>query len=308
MKRIREVELRISKEYKQQNMRCPVHLSVGQEITSAVLSLLVQKKDYSVSTHRGHAHYLAKGGCLKSLVSELYGKSTGCSSGKGGSMHLVDTSVNFMGTSAIVGNSIPTGTGLALAAKLNQERQLAIIHLGDGATEEGVFYESLNFAAVHQIPALFLCENNFYSVYSPLEVRQPNGRCLKTIASALGLKSFFNNGKCPFSIIKIMQEAINFCREKTEPVFMEVETFRWLEHCGPNNDDDLNYRPGNQIKSWFNDDPLKKLELQLDDEQIKKYNEYCQILNDEINKAFEYAELSLPPPIDNLYKDIYSFS
>ena len=123
-KRLRDIELRIAHEYSKQEIRCPVHLSVGQEAPSAALSLLINKNDFSVSTHRGHAHYLAKGGCLKSFISEIYGKSSGCSSGKGGSMHLIDLSVNFMGTSAIVGNSIPTGTGLALAAKLNKKNQI----------------------------------------------------------------------------------------------------------------------------------------------------------------------------------------
>ena len=122
MKRIREVELKIAEKYSDQLMRCPVHLSVGQEAPSAALSLLIKKSDFSVSTHRGHAHYLAKGGDLKAMICELYGKAHGCSQGKGGSMHLIDTSVRFMGTSAIVGNSIPTGTGLAMAAKLNLDK------------------------------------------------------------------------------------------------------------------------------------------------------------------------------------------
>ena len=118
MKRIREIEMRISKDYSNQKMRCPVHLSIGQEAPSAALSLLIKKNDFSISTHRGHAHYLSKGGDLNRMIAELYGKKTGCSGGKGGSMHLIDKKKGFMGTSAIVGNSIPLGGGLSLSIKL----------------------------------------------------------------------------------------------------------------------------------------------------------------------------------------------
>jgi len=121
--RIRGVEEEISKQYKFQRMRCPVHLSIGQEIVSAVFSQIVNKKDFAVSTHRSHAHYLAKGGDLKKMISEIYGKETGCSNGKGGSMHLVDLKVNFMGSSPIVGNIIPIGVGLGLSAKIKKKNK-----------------------------------------------------------------------------------------------------------------------------------------------------------------------------------------
>ena len=260
MKRIREIELAIAKKYSEQLMRCPVHLSVGQEISSAALSLVIKKTDYSVSTHRGHAHYLAKGGDLKKMIAELYGKSTGCSKGKGGSMHLIDSSVRFMGTSAIVGNSIPTGTGLAMAAKINSKNDISVIHIGDGATEEGSFYESLNFAALHSLPALYLCENNFFSVYSPLNVRQPKDRKIYKLAEQVGVKSFFSKSNDPKEYYEILREAVNFCRNAVKPVFVEFATYRWLEHCGPNYDDDLQYRNKTEIKFWKDNDPIENTE------------------------------------------------
>ena len=260
----KEVELRIANEYKKQEIRCPVHLSIGQEAPSAALSLLVDKKDFSVSTHRGHAHYLSKGGCLKSFIAEIYGKANGCSSGKGGSMHLIDTEVNFMGTSAIVGNSIPTGTGLALAAKLNKKDQISIIHIGDGAIEEGAFYESLNFSVVKEIPALFFCENNLYSVYSPLEVRQPNGRSLHKLASAIGANALKSEGNCALDCYENLEKAITYCRTEKKPVFIEFSTYRWLEHCGPNYDDHLGYRSKKEIDFWKGKDPIALLEKKLD--------------------------------------------
>ena len=306
MKRLREVELRIANEYKTQEIRCPVHLSVGQEAPSAALSLLVEKDDFSVSTHRGHAHYLSKGGCLKSFIAEIYGKVNGCSSGKGGSMHLIDKEVNFMGTSAIVGNSIPTGAGLALAAKLNKKDQISIIHIGDGAIEEGVFYESLNFSVVKEIPALFFCENNLYSVYSPLEVRQPSGRSLYKLASAIGAYAIKSEGNCVFDCYEKIEKAIKYCRKEKKPVFIEFLTYRWLEHCGPNYDDHLSYRSQEEINFWRKKDPIALLEKTLSVEEKNKYLEFCNILESEIDEAFSFAKNDLPPNEDTAYTQIFS--
>jgi pyruvate dehydrogenase E1 component alpha subunit len=143
MHRIRAVEEEIALRYPLGKMRCPVHLSIGQEVIPSIFAEAISTTDFAVSTHRGHAHYLAKGGDLKAMVAEIYGKASGCAKGKGGSMHLIDLSVNFMGTSAIVGNSIPVGVGLALSAQLKGTDQISSVFLGDGAIEEGVFYESI---------------------------------------------------------------------------------------------------------------------------------------------------------------------
>ena len=151
MLRIRCVEEKIAEKYHEGKMRCPTHLSIGQEAVPVALSSIINKNDFAVSTHRGHAHYLAKGGSLNKMIAEIYGKSSGCSKGKGGSMHLIDQNVAFMGTSAIVGNSIPLGVGLSLSAKLKSTEQISCIYLGDGAIEEGVFYESINFAILKKL-------------------------------------------------------------------------------------------------------------------------------------------------------------
>ena len=167
LKKIRLVEERIAEEYPNNQIRCPTHLSIGQEGVPAALSTLLRKEDFAVSPHRGHAHYLSKVGDLNSMIADLSGKKTGCSGGKGGSMHLIDKKNGFMGTSAIVGNSIPLGVGLSLSIKL-QQKVMLLVFLGDGAIEEGVFYESLNFSVLGELPVIFICENNLYSVYSPL--------------------------------------------------------------------------------------------------------------------------------------------
>ena len=165
MLKIRLAEETIAERYSEQKMRCPTHLCIGQEAVSSAVGHSLKKSDYAVSTHRSHGHYLGKGGDLNKMIAEIYGKETGCSKGYGGSMHLVDKDVGFMGSTAIVGNSIPVGIGLALASKLNKSDIVTAIFLGEGAIEEGVFAESVNFAAQSKLPVLFVCENNLYSVF-----------------------------------------------------------------------------------------------------------------------------------------------
>ena len=189
----RIVEEEIANRYKDGKMRCPTHLSIGQEAVSAALSLIIRKKDFSVSSHRAHLHYLANGGSLKRMIAEIYGKKSGCSKGKGGSMHLIDLSRNFMGSSAIVGNSIPVGVGLALSSIIKKQSSLTYVFFGDGATEEGVFFESINFALVKKLPVIFICENNLYSVYSPLKDRQTKNRRIYKMVQGMGLKRYIAN-------------------------------------------------------------------------------------------------------------------
>jgi len=166
MLRIRMVEEAIADRYAEQEMRCPVHLSIGQEAIAVGVCSALEFRDYVMSTHRGHAHYLAKGGDLKALLAEIYGRATGCASGKGGSMHLVDLSVNMLGTTPIVGSTLPVAVGTAFATRMRHQDNITVVFFGEGATEEGVFAESINFAALKRLPVIFVCENNLYSVYT----------------------------------------------------------------------------------------------------------------------------------------------
>src|SRR5260370_4819372 len=173
MVRIRMVEEEIAARYGQEKMRCPVHLSIGQEAVAAAVSAALRPTDQVVSTHRSHAHYLAKGGDLRAMLCELMGREPGCCSGRGGSMHLFDQAVGMLLSSPIVAASIPVGVGAALAIKQRGEDAVAIVYMGDASVEEGVFHESANFAALHRLPVVFVCENNLYSVYTALRDRQP---------------------------------------------------------------------------------------------------------------------------------------
>ena len=311
MKKIRMVEERIAKEYPLNEIRCPTHLSIGQEAVPAALSVCLNEQDYAVSTHRGHAHYLAKKGNLDKMIAEIYGKKSGCSGGKGGSMHLIDKEVGFMGTSAIVGNSIPVGVGLGLAQKLNNNQNISCIFLGDGAVEEGVFYESLNFAALKNLPVLFICENNFYSVYSPLSVRQPKNRKIYSLAKSLGAKTFFCDGNDAIQSYKVLTEVIGQMKnESCATWFLEFQTYRWREHCGYQYDNDLGYRTNEEFQTWKKRDPILLFENsvqeifpEFDKEYVLKVEKNLSL---EINNAFEKAKNEPFPEEFEKYKNVYA--
>lgn len=306
---VRLVEEEIAVRYPSEQMRCPVHLSIGQEGVPAGFALAVRDTDYAVSTHRGHAHYLAKGGDLGAMIAEIYGKSTGCSKGKGGSMHLIDLAVRFMGSTAIVGNSIPIGVGLGLASQLRSEEDVSCIFLGDGAVEEGVFFESLNFAAVKKLPVLFICENNLYSVYSPFRVRQPENRSIARMVEAFGVKSVQADGNDVELVYETLTHAFAEIRNGAGPVFVEFLTYRWREHCGPAVDDELGYRSNEEVAYWRERDPIKLLSARLGSE-IPDFN---LVLNDLISEvktkimaAFKFAEDSPFPDPSEAFNGVFS--
>ena len=306
---IRLVEEEIAERYNQGLMRCPVHLSIGQEGVPAAFSMASRRSDFAVSTHRGHAHYLAKGGNLKAMISEIYGKSTGCSKGKGGSMHLIDLAVRFMGSTAIVGNSIPIGVGLGLSAQLKDTEDVSCVFLGDGAIEEGVFFESLNFAAVRKLPVLFICENNFYSVYSPLSVRQPPNRNIAKMIESFGVKSISAEGNDAYVVYEYLSNAFAEIRSGSGPIFMEFSTYRWREHCGPAFDDELGYRTAEEVAFWKAKDPIAKITQALETVIPNFHSRITSdilIIKREIESAFEFAEHAPYPAPEEAFKGVFA--
>ncbi len=309
MARIRKVEETIAEKYSEQEMRCPTHLSIGQELVGAAAGMILQPNDYAVSTHRGHAHYLGKGGDMNAMVAEIYGKVDGCARGRGGSMHLVDQKVGFMGTTAIVGNSIPVGVGLGLSIKMANETRVSAIFLGDGCIEEGVFYESANFSAVQNLPVVFICENNLYSVYSPLAVRQPKGRVINEMVHSLGLKTFVEEGENVEDTYNCMLDAVTFARGRNGPVFIEISAYRWREHCGPNYDNDLAYRTEEEFLDWKARDPLDTYRKSLLETGQISESELCELdekVCAEVDAAFEFAVNSDFPDNAEAYIDEYA--
>lgn len=309
MMRIRGIEEEIATRYSQGKMRCPTHLSIGQEAVAVGVGSALLKSDLATSTHRAHAHYLAKGGDAKAMVAEIYGKATGCSRGRGGSMHLTDRANGFIGSTAIVGNTMPIGVGLGLNLQLNNSSAVSAVFFGDGSIEEGVFYESINFAIVRKLPVLFVCENNFYSVYSPMSVRQPADRRIYEMVRALGAETVLLDGNNVEEVFNNTTKVLDYIREGNGPFFMELVTYRWLEHCGPNYDNNIGYRTEEEFLEWKIKDPiftyqnLLKHRGWIDNTNIEKFTNEIAI---EVSSTFEFAENSPYPNSAEAFSGLYA--
>lgn len=284
MLRIRRVEQEIARRYSEQQMRCPIHLSIGQEAAAVGVMSNLLPHDQVVSTHRGHAHYLAKGGSLRGLLCELYGKADGCSRGQGGSMHLVDRSVGFAGSTSIVAGTVPVGVGLAFAKKQKQEPGTVVICIGDAVVEEGVFHEAANFASLHDLNVIFVLENNLYSCYTHLRERQP-AESFRRFADAHMLDYLVCDGNDITQVQRCMSAHLG------GPTLLTLHTYRHLEHCGPNNDDHLGYRDQRVTADWLERDPLRITEqcLYSIGEWTPEFVESFALIEEEIRAEFEYA-------------------
>ncbi len=257
MLRIRRVEEVIAEVYAEQEMRCPTHLSIGQEAAAAGICVALRKDDSVFSTHRCHAHYIAKGGDIHRMIAELYGKATGCAGGKGGSMHLADESVGMMGTSAIVGASIPLAMGAALAFTMQRTDRVAVAFFGDAGTEQGIFYETMNYAALRRLPVIFFCENNFYATQSPFHHRQVNDNIYQR-GEIYGIPGERVDGNDVLEVYRASVRAIARARSGQGPTLLECRTYRWREHVGPNYDWDLGYRTREEVEGWMEKCPVKR--------------------------------------------------
>lgn len=309
MLRIRIVEERIAKLYPEQEMRCPVHLCIGQEAAQAGTALALENDDLAISGHRSHGHYLAKGGNLNAMLAELYGKATGSAGGKGGSMHLVDLDAGFLGATPIVGSSIPIGVGAALNAQIQGINKVVMIYFGDGAAEAGVFYESLNFAKLKNLPVVFVCENNLYSVYSPMSVRQPSDRTITELARSHGIESHSANGNLVETVYELSRNAVDSARSGKGPVFLELATYRFHEHCGPEFDNHIGYRTEEEFKAWKKKDPLLLYRDEListEDMVDSQFDAMEQELHIEMDKAVAFAKSSPFPDIWAATTNVYA--
>lgn len=311
MVRIRMVEEAIAGRYSEQEMRCPVHLSIGQEAAAVGVCAALRPDDQAMSGHRSHAHYLAKGGDLDAMIAEIYGKQTGCCGGRGGSMHLVDLDAGFVGAVPIVGSTIPIATGLAFADRQLKRDRVTIAFLGEAATEEGVFHESANFASLHRLPIVYVCENNLYSVYSPLEVRQPAHREVWQLAAGHGIEAHQADGNDPLTVYDLTRNAVSNARSGRGPVFLELKTYRWREHCGPGFDNHIGYRTESEYLEWRGRDPIANFEYRL--QRAGGFDElrYAQLkdrIEAEIAAAFTAANHAAPPAGSTLMAHVYAES
>ena len=308
MLRIRLVEERIASVYAEQQMRCPVHLSIGQEAAASGVCEALEKEDMVYSTHRCHGHYIAKGGSLEKMMGEIYGRDSGCIRGLGGSMHLMDLSCGFMPTIPIVGGAIPVAAGTALANLYKKNSVVTVSFFGDAAVEEGAFHESVNFAVLKKLPILFFCENNKYSVYTPLRTRQPR-ESVASLVGGHGLPSRTIDGNDVVEVYEATRTALDFIRAGGGPVFIEAMTYRWREHCGPNYDNHLGYRSEEEFLRWKELCPVEKMKNRILNEGIISQSQLNEIYNEElreINSAIEFGKTSPFPSIEVMSDYVYA--
>ncbi len=346
MLRIRRIEEAIAERYQQQEMRCPTHLCIGEEAIAVGVSAHLTVQDKVFSNHRGHGHYLAKGGDLRRLLAELYGFVEGCCGGRGGSMHLTDLAAGFIASTPIVGGTVPLAAGYAWAernkksgaaqvcasaakgttpwmeeversrrpeprmpeAAAAKESNVVVVFFGDGCFEEGVLHETMNFAALKKLPLLFVCENNQYSVMTPLAERQPQ-RDIYKIAAAHGLQAASGDGNRVDQVYALAQTAIANARAGQGPQFLELHTHRWPEHCGPNEDDELGYRPPGELEAWKQRCPLLQTWQTLLDGGLINDAELSvmeKTLDGEIEQAFQWALQGSHPVADSMERHLYA--
>jgi TPP-dependent pyruvate/acetoin dehydrogenase alpha subunit len=302
MQRIRLVEEEIARIYPSDKIKSPVHLSIGQEAVSVGVCEALCLEDIVFGTYRGHALYLAKGGDLKQMIAELYGKVTGCAKGKGGSMHLVDTANGIMGTSAVVGTTIPNAVGYAYAVRYLRKDVLVASFFGDGAVEEGVFWESLNFAVLKSLPVIFVCENNQYAIHSKLSVRQGTSSIVEKV-QAYGLPIEKIEGNDVLAIYNHVNGIASQMRKgQTGPFFIECMTYRWREHVGPNEDYEMGYREQSEVDYWMQHDQIKKLGALI---PLQKRRTIDDEILAEIQDAIDFAETSPFPNASDLAVDLF---
>jgi len=311
MVRIRLCEESLVEPILKEEVRCPVHLYCGEEAIATGVCAALSETDYIFGTHRSHGHYLAKGGSLKGLISEIYGKETGCSRGRGGSMHIIEPEKGVMGAAPIVAGTISLALGTALASKIRKEKRVSVSFFGDGATGEGVLYESLNFAALKKLPVLFVCENNFYSTHMPIRECRPNNDIFK-IGKSYDILSLKVDGNDVLEVYEAAQKAVEACRNDDGPVFIECVTYRLRGHVGP--DDNIHgthtdIRPEEEIKEWRKKDPVINFEHFLLNNNILEKGDIDEIrkqIEKEIKDAHLFAKNSPYPEKSELKKYIFA--
>ncbi|HLW67466.1 MAG TPA: thiamine pyrophosphate-dependent dehydrogenase E1 component subunit alpha [Gemmataceae bacterium] len=308
MLRIRMVEETIAEQYPAQEMRCPVHLSIGQEAAAVGVCSALRTSDAVLSTHRSHAHYLAKGGNLKGMLAEIYGRATGCVGGRGGSMHLLDIDAGFWGAAPIVGATVPVGVGVAFADQMQQRDRVTVVFLGDGTVEEGVVHESLNFASLHKLPVIFACENNQYSVYTHLRDRQPP-RPITEWAKGYGLPAASCDGNDVERVFGLTVDAVKRARGNAGPTFLEFATYRWREHCGPAYDNHIGYRSEEEFAAWRERCPIETMKTRMFQRDWLNSGGLAKMtatIRAEIDEAIRFAKQSEFPQHANLTEFIYA--
>jgi len=291
-------------------IRCPVHLYSGEEAVATGICANLEKTDYIFGNHRSHGHYLAKGGDMGQMIAEIYGKESGCSRGRGGSMHLIDPENGVLGIVPIVAGTISLALGAALASKIRNDRRVTVTFFGDGATGEGVLYESMNFAALKKLPIIFACENNLYSTHLPIREIRVNNNISET-ASPFKIPGIRVEGNKVLEVYDAAKKAVEQCRRGDGPVFFEFLTYRFRGHVGPDDNiqgSHVDIRPAEEIEEWRRKDPIDDLKKYLLTSKICADSEISVIydeVTDEVNRATDFALKSDYPKPSDLLNYVY---
>lgn len=257
MHRIRVFEERVADLLEAGEITTPCHLYIGQEAVATGVATALRTADTVWGGHRSHGHYLAKGGDLAAMMAEIFSRATGCSGGRGGSMHLFASEVGILGTVPLVAATIPLAVGAGLASKMRGDGNVAVAFFGDGATEEGHFHESLNLSAVYDLPVLFICENNFYASHMSLAERRARDNIVQT-AAAHGIAGEVVDGNDVVAVADAATRAVALARSGGGPTLIECRTYRWRGHVGPSWDMDVGVQRSGELQEWLAKDPVKR--------------------------------------------------
>ena len=309
MLRVRIVEEEIEKRYHEDQMKTPIHLVIGQEATSVGCCAALTNADLLYCSHRTHGNYLAKGGDLNAMLAEMFCRANGCAGSRGGSMHLIDKKVGMAGTSAIVGGAVPIATGAGLATQMQKLGRVCAVFFGEAAAEEGVTSESLNFAAVKRLPVIYFCENNFYSVQSPIGPRQHPARVLWKWAASYGLHGARVDGTNVLAVYETVKDAVERARAGGGPTFIEAPVYRFRAHGGAGDDSKTGYRDIAEREAWEPYCPIAtyhsflKTAGLIDDKAREQMEQGIQA---EMLAALDHAANSPNPVEADLYRNVYA--
>ena len=306
MLRIRRFEERVADLIEGGEIHTPCHLYIGQEAIAAGVCAVLRAEDYVFGTHRSHGHYLAKGGDMPAMMAEIHGKQTGCSRGRGGSMHLIAPEVGMLGTVPIVSGTIPLTVGAALASTLQGRDRVAVAFFGDGAMEEGTTHESLNLAAHRRLPVLFVCENNLYSSHLGLLERRAVDNIVDA-AAAHGMAGIRVDGNDVEEVYNAAGAAVDRARAGAGPTFLECRTYRWRGHVGPSWDLDVGVKRKDELKDWLGKDPIARARTRLLSRGIPA-EDLDRLDGDaraEVARAEEYARRSPYPGDDEVSVHVF---
>lgn len=306
MVRIRLFEERVADLIEAGEINTPCHLCIGQEAIAAGVCAVLEKEDYVWGGHRSHGHYLAKGGDLETMMAELHGKATGCSKGRGGSMHLIAPEVGILGTVPLVAATVPLAVGSGLASQFREDGRVSVSFSGDGATEEGHFHESVNLAALYRLPVVFVCENNFYASHMSLPERRAKDNIVD-VAHAHGIPGVRLDGNDVSAVYHAANEAVTRAKNGEGPTLLECRTFRWRGHVGPSWDTDVGVKRRDELKDWLLKDPIKRLQSHLETIGVlpDTFDDKKEEIRSEIESAVVFARESPSPDVSELSSHLF---